>query len=123
MSKNITNILKGIGISVIFTMIFLLIFSAILTYTDVSEEAIQPVVIVITAISILIGSSIGNWKIKKNGILNGSIIGGMYFILLYLLSSIVKMDFAPTKGMIIIIIVGMIFGILGGIVGVNKGSA
>ena len=115
MSKNITNILKGIGISVIFTMIFLLIFSAILTYTDVSEEAIQPVVIVITAISILIGSSIGNWKIKKNGILNGSIIGGMYFILLYLLSSIVKMDFAPTKGMIIIIIVG--------IVGVNKGSA
>ena len=75
------NIAKGVGISIGFTLIFLLIFSIILTYTNISEEWISPVIIVLTGISILIGSSIGNISLKKNGILNGGIIGGIYFFI------------------------------------------
>ena len=73
-SKTIKNIAKGTGISLLITLILLFIFSAILTYTNISENTITPVILVITAISILIGSSIGNMKIKRNGILNGGII-------------------------------------------------
>jgi len=62
------NILKGIGISLIVTIILLLIFSVILTYSNISENIISPVIMIITAISILIGSSISNRKIKKNKI-------------------------------------------------------
>lgn len=51
--ENIKNIFKGVGISLALTMILLLIFSAILTYTNVSENTITPVIIVVTAISIL----------------------------------------------------------------------
>lgn len=119
-NNNIINILKGVGISIIFTILFLLIFSLILTYTNLSEQTMQPVIIVITAISILIGSSIGNFKLKKNGILNGAIIGGIYFITLYLLSSIINMNFAVSREMIIIVLIGILFGIFGGIIGVNK---
>ena len=60
MDKTIINIAKGVVISLGVTFILLLIFAAILTYTNVSETIINPVIIVITAISILIGSSIGN---------------------------------------------------------------
>ena len=56
------NILKGVIISLVFTIVFLFIFSIVLTYTDISEKFITPVIIVITAISILLGSSIGNFK-------------------------------------------------------------
>lgn len=51
--ENTKNIFKGVGISLALTMILLLIFSAILTYTNVSENTITPVIIVVTAISIL----------------------------------------------------------------------
>ena len=119
-SNQIINIAKGVGISIISTIVLLLIFSIILTYTNVQEETINPVIIVITAISILIGSSIGNIKIKKNGLLNGAIIGGLYMLLIYLISSILNWNFSLTIQSIIFIAIGVIFGILGGIIGVNK---
>ena len=120
MNKTIINIAKGVLISLITTFILLMIFATILTYTDVSETVIQPVIIVITAISILIGSSIGNIKIRKNGLINGAIIGGLYILIIYLISSILNWNFGLKLQSIIMIIVGVIFGILGGIIGVNK---
>lgn len=120
MENTMKSILKGIGISIILTTILLLIFSIILSCTDVKESAIPPVIMVVTAISVLLGSSIGNIKIKKNGIINGGIIGGSYILILYLVSSILNWNFALNIQSIIMIVLGIIFGILGGIIGVNK---
>ncbi len=120
MENTITNIAKGVGISLFVTFILLLIFAAILTYTEISETIVNPVIIMITAISILIGSSIGNIKIKKNGLLNGALIGGIYMITIYLISSILNWKFGLEMQSIIMIVIGMMFGILGGIIGVNK---
>lgn len=120
MQKNITNIAKSIGISLLISFLLLIIFATILTYTEVSESIINPVIIVITAISILIGSSMGNIKIKKNGLLNGALIGGIYIIIIYLISSILNWEFGLKIQSIIMIVIGMIFGILGGVIGVNK---
>ena len=114
------NIIKGVIISIIFTLIFLFIFSVILTYTNVSEKFINPVIIVVTAISIFIGSSIGNIKMKKNGLFNGALIGGIYLLSIYLLSGIINQNFSLSTQSIIIIISGMICGMFGGIIGVNK---
>ena len=114
------NIFKGIGISMLFTIICLFMFSVILTYTNISENTIVPVIVVITAISILIGSSIGNNKIKKNGIINGGLIGGGYILILYLISSLLNVRFGLNLQSVIMIIIGIVFGILGGIIGVNK---
>lgn len=47
------NIFKGVGISLILTIILLFIVSLILAYTNVNENTITPVIIVVTAISIL----------------------------------------------------------------------
>lgn len=120
MEKTITNIAKGVGIALLTTFILLLVFAMILTYTNTSETIMNPVIIVITAISILIGSSIGNIKIKKNGLINGALIGGFYIFIIYLISSILNWRFGLEIQSIIMIAVGMIFGILGGIIGVNK---
>lgn len=114
------KILKGVAISLIFTLFFLFIFSIILTYTNVSESLIAPTIIVITAISIFIGSSIGNIKIKKNGMINGALIGGIYLLSIYLLSGMINKNFSLSTASVIIVISGMICGIFGGIIGVNK---
>ena len=114
------NILKGVGISLIATVIMLIIFSIILTYTNINENVINPVIMIITAISILIGSSLGNVKIRKNGLINGGMIGAIYILIIYLISSILNWRFSLSVQSLIMIVIAIVFGILGGIIGVNK---
>lgn len=113
------NVFKGLVLSFIFTLILLFLFSIILTYTNVSEDTIAPVIIIVTIISILIGASMSTCKIKKNGIIFGGIIGGIYIISLYLISSIVETGFSLNMYSIVMIILSILSGMIGGIVGVN----
>ena len=119
-NKKIINILKGVGISLISTVVMLVIFSILLTYTNIQENVINPVIMIITAISILIGSSLANVKIKQNGLINGGIIGTIYIIIIYTISSILNCKFSLNLQSLIMIIMAVIFGILGGIIGVNR---
>lgn len=116
------KILKGEGISFAFTLISLTIFSALLTYTSLSESLIQPVVISVTGISILAGSFFATRKVEKNGIIKGIAVGLIYILLIYLTSSLVNGgNFAFTIGSIIMILIGILCGAIGGIIGVNIG--
>ena len=114
-------IVKGYILALIISLISLFIYSVILVNTNIQESTIKPVVIIITAISILIGSSISSLKIKKNGIINGLCVGGIYLLSLYILSSIAITGFSLNLSSIITIIVGIILGGIGGIIGVNIG--
>ncbi len=116
----IINVLKGAGISLLMTVILLIIFSLLLTYTNIQENVINPVIIMITAVSILIGSSIGIGKMKRDGLINGAIVGVVYMIVIYLISSILNWKFKLNIQSIIMIGIGIAFGILGGIIGVNR---
>ena len=61
----------------------------------------------------------GTIKIKKNGIVYGGIIGIIYIIGLYIISSIVTTGFSLNMYSIIMIILSILAGMIGGIVGVN----
>ncbi len=112
-------IIKGCAFSIILSIILLTIFALLLTYTTLSETTIVPVVLTITGISILCGSTISSRKIKKNGMLYGGIVGLIYIIILYLASSISSTGFSLSANSFIMLIVGIITGIIGGIIGVN----
>lgn len=113
------NIIKGSIIAIIITVVGLVIFSIILTNTNVSENVMMPVITVITAISILIGSIISVSRIEKKGILNGALVGLIYITAIYLLSSIINGSFIININSIILIIAAIFAGMLGGIIGVN----
>ncbi|MBR3254739.1 MAG: TIGR04086 family membrane protein [Clostridia bacterium] len=119
-NNEIVHIVKGVGISLISSLLLLIIFATILTFTNIPESVVSPVIIILTAISILFGSSITNMKIRKNGLLNGGIIGGIYMLTIYLISSILNWDFSLNLEALIFMVVGIAFGLLGGIIGVNK---
>ena len=118
--NNIKKVIKGSAFSIIITLIGLLIYSIILSYTSVSESTIPTIVIIITAISVLMGSTISTSNIKKNGIINGMFVGLIYIAIIYLLSSIVTGNFLLNITSIIMIITSVLTGALGGIIGVNK---
>ena len=47
-------------------------------------------------------------------------IGAIYMLIIYLISSILNWEFGLDIQSIVFITIGIIFGILGGIIGVNK---
>ncbi len=69
-TNNSVKILKGIIISCIITFLLLFIFALVLTYTNVGENTIKPVIIAITGVSILARKFYDNvfnkekWNIK-----------------------------------------------------------
>lgn len=117
--QNFIRVLKGSITAIVITLILLFIFSIILTYTSIKESAMSPVVIIITAVSILIGSSISTLKIKKMGLVNGALVGLIYILTIYVISSITGLGFALQLQTIIMMLAAIGAGMIGGIIGVN----
>ena len=117
--NNYVSILKGSILAIVITIFCLAIYAGILTYTTISENTITPVILVISGISILIASSISSRKLKKQGMISGGIIGLIYILVIYLLSSILSGEFSLNSNSIILIIVCIITGMVGGSIGIN----
>ncbi len=116
---NLKKIFKGAIIAIIITIILLIVFSAILTYSSVQENIIPIVTILITGISILSGAILSACTIKTRGILTGIAVGSIYIFFIYTLSSIIIKNFYLNKYSLIMIIISIILGAIGGIIGVN----
>ena len=119
-NKFIKKIFKGVLISLVVSFVLLAIFAIVLTYTSVSENTIVPVIIVVTGISILVGTILESRKIVKNGIWLGGIIGLVYVLILYIISSLLNADFSINIQSFILILVAIFSGMIGGIIGVNN---
>ena len=117
---NVRRVFVGSVTAIVTTIILLIIYSAVLTYTNISENTIPMVTLVITGLSILLGSGIAGSKVKKKGLITGMMVGGIYILSIYLLSSIVSGNFGMSMFSIIMIVVGMVSGAFGGIIGVNR---
>ena len=116
---DIKKIIKGAITAILITLIFLTIFSIILTYTNTQEKTIPTVTIIITGISILVGGVLSTSSVKKNGMITGALVGLIYIITIYLISSILTKNFSFNISSIVMIFVSIFTGALGGIVGVN----
>lgn len=117
--KNFIRVVKGSAFAIVISLILLTIYAILLSCTNISESTMTPVVITISGISILIGSSISSMKIKKQGMLNGALVGVIYMLFIYILSSILLTGFIFNIQSIIMIAIGTSAGIIGGIIGVN----
>ena len=116
------HMIKGVILSFLLTLIFLFILSIILVNTSVSENVMTPAIITITAVSILASSSIVTLKINKKGILSGGAIGLIYILLLYIISSLVNLEFSINFNSIIMFVSSILCGCIGGIIGVNMNA-
>ena len=117
--SNLFRIIKSVAIAYVITLILIMIFAILLTYTNVPESFMETGVLIISMLSILISSFLSVKKIKENGLRNGALIGMSYVFVLYILSSIFITGFGLSGYSIITIILCGIIGMIGGIIGVN----
>ena len=83
LNNNIVKVIKGSIIAFLISIMLLFIFASLLVYTNIQENTIKPVVIIISIISILVGSSLSSIKIKRKGIVNGALVGTIYILIIY----------------------------------------
>lgn len=112
-------ILKSVGIAILLTIIMILVLSIVLSFSTIKESVIMPTVIFISAFSILISSFFAAKRIDSRGIIYGSIIGLVYMLILYIISSILSFNFSLNGNAVVMVSFGVIGGAIGGILGVN----
>lgn len=115
-NNQLTDILSGIIKSFIITFVLIMLLSILLVNTSISENTISPGIFTITCISIFGGTVT---SIRKQGIIAGSVVGISYIAIIYLLSSMLGGEFGLTLSSLILILLSIVFGIVGGVVGVN----
>lgn len=112
-------IIRGLIASFIITIIVFAVFSLLLAYTDFPEKHIVTAVVAATIASALTAGVVSTRGVRSRGWVNGSIVGLIYILVLYLLSSIVYMDFTVDGNFPVMVLICLLSGIIGGIAGVN----
>lgn len=110
---------KGVIYALLISLILILIYSILLSITEISESTIPTITTIIVMISISMGGIISTKNIESRGWLIGIIIGSLYMLILFLIGLIIKTDIEPGGFSIFKAIMGMIIGALSGIVGIN----
>lgn len=113
------NLFKGITVSYIFTFLSFLIFSIVLSNTNISDSYISGVITIISITSVLFGSAFCTKKANSQGLVWGSLVGLIYSFIIYLISSIFLVGFSTSMSTIYFILLSILFGGIGGIVGIN----
>lgn len=117
--SNYKVLLKSIVSAVLISLVLMFVLAVVLAVTSVQENIMSFSIIFISAISILISAFYASKKIKEKGIICGAIVGFMYMIVLYFISSFLNWNFSLTLETISMMAAGIIGGAFGGILGVN----
>ncbi len=88
------NILKGAVVSISITLVLILIFALFVRFFNVPDGYIFPINQVIKMISIFVGLWIMFKSGREKGFLKGLILGIIYFVLSFLIFSILQKSFS-----------------------------
>ena len=114
-----TVILKNVFIAYFITLLLFLVYSLLLEFTPMPESSIPLFGFISCMLSVFIGSSLAVIKIRENGLINGGLVGFIYILVLYILSSIFSTGFGLNGYAFSMIVFNIIIGMIGGIIGVN----
>ena len=97
-------LIKGIVIAFVMTIAMIFLVSVLLCNTNLNESIINPLIIFATSFSILTGGFFTTKSLEKNGIITGGVLGLIYILSIYILSSILSSNFTININSIILII-------------------
>ncbi|MEG0238346.1 MAG: TIGR04086 family membrane protein [Clostridium sp.] len=118
MTKTV-HILKGLGYAYILTLLVLLIYNVLLTFTSISAESASMVTSFITTLSAAFGGFYASKNIKEKGLVYGLIVGILYIILLITLFYLAKEKYIFDMIVLYKALLVTLAGGIGGVLGVN----
>ncbi len=101
------------------TVVFIFIFSLLLTFTNLSESKVPLLNALIMVVAIAAGSIYGARNIKEKGYIVGGVIGIIYYLILILLNFLFLNSFSLMFS-ITRLVISFIAGAVGGMIGINS---
>ncbi len=118
-----TGFLKGAVVALAVTTIVFFVFALLLSYTPLGEDSIRYIVYITEAVGAFLAGITPARKLRRKGILTGSLCGIMYIAIIWVISSLIADGFYFNLHVAIMLITSLLAGALGGIVGVNAKSS
>lgn len=119
MTTRKNKILKGMLLSYFTTISNFCLFSALFSYTNVSDSYIPLIVKITSILSISLGALTSSKNIRNKGWFNGGMVGMLYALTILTLNISFTKKFCPTIKFFETLIIYTLVGIFCGIVGIN----
>lgn len=110
---------EGVLRGFIITVVLLLIFAVIMTFTEVNEAISSLFYLVTTLLSIMYGSIYAVKKIKRKGWLVGIVVALLYLLVLYVVSVISGNSAVIGVNRLMRFSLAILVGTLSGMIGIN----
>lgn len=117
--NKIFNIISGTIVAVCITLILILAFAFIIKLTNLSDNFIFPINQIIKIISLFFGVLISLKKSNEKGFVKGILIGITYFVLNFIVFSILQGDWSLELNHLYDLLLTSLMGGLIGIIAVN----
>lgn len=114
-----SSVLKSVGVAYALTFALILIFSALLCFTDLPESTIALGLIFIAVLSNFVAGALMGTKAKTRGLINGALGGIAYLAVLYVIGLALYGKIAFDQSTVAMLIICLTAGSVGGIFGVN----
>lgn len=121
-SKNrgaVMSVVSGTVVAICLTLVFILLFALLIRFFNIPDGVIFPVNQVIKVVSMFIGAVIFLKKQNNRGFLKGLVLGLCYYILSFIVFSILQGSFSVTLSNVIDLLLTTLMGGIIGIIVVN----
>lgn len=119
-NKNkVLSILNGTIIAIAITLIMILLFAVLIRFVNISDSWIFPINQVIKIISLFVGINVVINKTRSKGFAYGLVIGLVYYILSFLVFSILQQKFVLQMSNLYDLLLTTLIGGLIGLIVVN----
>ena len=116
------SILKGAVVSVAITLVLILAFALVIKFFNISDNFIFPINQVIKVISLFFGIMIVLKGSKEKGLVKGILLGLVYFILSFVIFSILQGSFNLQMSNVYDLLLTSLMGGILGLIGVHIGK-
>ena len=113
------SLIKSVIVAILFTIILFIVFALIISFTDITEASADTMVTVATIIGVIISGIISAYGASSKGWLSGSIGGLFYIFIVWLTGLISGYSVSFSKSTAVILALSIVFGAIGGIIGIN----
>ena len=111
--------LSGLLISISITLVLILLFAILIRYFNIPDNIIFPINQVIKVISLIVGIMFILKKQPQNGLIKGVIVGFLYYVLSFIIFSILQGNIAFNLNNLWDLLLTSLMGGLIGLIAVN----
>lgn len=111
--------LSGLLISISITLVLILLFAVLIRYFNIPDNIIFPINQVIKVISLIVGIMFILKKQPQNGLIKGVIVGLLYYVLSFIIFSILQGNIAFNLNNLWDLLLTSLMGGLIGLIAVN----